>query len=581
MFEPASLGELVHVVQMASSGGHRLHVVGSGWAFENIAYSPDWMVRLTSLKNPITDVTSTALSAQWSASQAAGNDVLFHVQAGASVADVNDLLAAAHLALPTMGGSNGQALAGAISTGTHGGDIALPPLAGLVMAMHLVTVDGREIWVERASSPITDDVALARVLSCGDAEILRNDDVFNALLVGFGRFGVIYSYVLRVQKEFRLAEWTTKIPGVVFTTMLRQGIANGQFLLPLLNILPTPPSSLGAIDVANPRGLEVVYDTNNLSMCYVKRRWLTNTAANLGVADSTNAMCLIGAGGVLAAANAALIPFTAIPIQGIAIATGLPMLAARLAATPTMTPGEMLANVLQLCWSTGIGWVIPQIANVQFGLQYQDSVGAGKRGPSPVMLSGFRDQSLQNCFRADSIEPVFDAHNVHYVDFLDAVVNVAPSMQQAGYISLRWSATIPATLSMHNFPSANAVAIEVTSLKNLPGNAAWMNLLGSLAVAHTGRPHWGQINNLETGMVNLLFGNSATTWRNMLGAVIGGSGVFSNAFTVQRGLEPPLAGVAPTIHGRLVSDILATLRPVKIPIGHIDLPIGRPVKPIP
>jgi hypothetical protein len=57
--------------------------------------------------------------------------------------------------------------------------------------MKSVTINGREVWIERASQPITDDVPVANALTCPDTEILRNDDVFNALLVGFGRFGVL------------------------------------------------------------------------------------------------------------------------------------------------------------------------------------------------------------------------------------------------------------------------------------------------------------------------------------------------------------------------------------------------------
>src|SRR5262245_46073071 len=128
-WEPDTLADLVNVVRRASVEGHRLHVVGSGWAFENIAHSHDWMVSLRRLNKPLSGVTDGALNAQWAANQAAGQDVLFHVEAGAKVADVNDLLAARGLAMPTLGGANGQAIAGAISTGTHGGDVDLPPLA--------------------------------------------------------------------------------------------------------------------------------------------------------------------------------------------------------------------------------------------------------------------------------------------------------------------------------------------------------------------------------------------------------------------------------------------------------------------
>jgi hypothetical protein len=41
---------------------------------------------------------------------------------------------------------------------------------------------------------------------------------------------------------------------------------------------------------------------------------------------------------------------------------------------------------------------------------------------SDQIISGFKEQSLQICYRADSIEPAFDAHTAGYVDFLDAVI---------------------------------------------------------------------------------------------------------------------------------------------------------------
>ena len=140
-FEPDSLADLVNLLQRATSQGHVIHVVGSGWAFENIAWSPDWMVSLAQLNHRLTNVTDSALNPQWLSSQVAGTDRLFHIEAGATIADLNDALAAAGLAMPTLGGNVGQAVAGALSTSTHGGDPTQPPLADAVMAMHLVTVE--------------------------------------------------------------------------------------------------------------------------------------------------------------------------------------------------------------------------------------------------------------------------------------------------------------------------------------------------------------------------------------------------------------------------------------------------------
>lgn len=555
IFTPNTLADLVNIIQRATSQNHAIHVVGSGWAFENIAYSPDFMISMDNLKNPLTAVTSSALNSTW-----AGTNSLFHIEAGAKIADVNDALGAPSvgLALPTLGGANGQSLAGALSTGTHGGDIAIAPLADMVMAMHLVTVGGREIWIERASQPITDDVALAHALTCPDTEILRNDDVFNALLVGFGRFGVIYSYVLKVMPAFVLAEWTTKITRTALTTALRAGITGGTFLAPLLALLPPPPATgLGSPVVASPRGLEVAFDTNNLGTCFVKRRWFTTVATVSGgnVADSQNPLCQAGAAGVLAAANLILAPMVGIPVYGVAVSIQMVQLAAGLTANPLMSAGQMLANVVTAFWSLNLGGSIPAISGVEFGLQYQDSMTTGKFGPSDKIVSGFRDQSLQSCYKADSIEPVFDAHSAMYINFLDSVLNSAPSFKQAGYISLRWSASSKATMSMHNFPSGNAVAIEVTSLKNLPDNAAWMTKVESFATGQMGRPHWGQINNLSAAMVGALYGPASIAWKNTLGALVGSAGIFSNAYTVQRGLEPA-ANATATIFGQRAGDVI-------------------------
>lgn len=205
---------------------------------------------------------------------------------------------------------------------------------------------------------------------------------------------------------------------------------------------------------------------------------------------------------------------------------------------------------------------------------------SGKRGASHLVISGFRDQSLQTCFRADSIEPIFDAHSSKYIDFLDAVLNTAPQFQQAGYISLRWSGPSTATMSMHNVASAGAVAIEVTSLKNLPQNPPWMNLVHTLAVGQGGRPHWGQINQLDASTVSKLYGSALQAWITTLGALVGSASIFSNAYTTQRGLEPPQSAVTPTIMGQRAGDLFGDFLPAIYLLLSEDTappPIKKPV----
>ena len=552
LFEPDSLPDLVNIVVRAEAEGHQLRVVGSGWAFEDAAYSPDWMVSMVRLKRRLRSVTDFALNSQWAANQGqSAKDSLFHMESGASIAEVNEALDAAGLALPTMGGANGQSLAGAISTGTHGGDIFLPPFPDLVMAMHLVTASGREVWVERASEAITDDLRLGAALTCQDAQLLRNDELFNALLVGLGRFGIIYSYVLRVTAAFRLAEWTVQIPPSVLTAQLRLGLAQQTLIQPLLDILPDPPAALGALDVKKPRGLEVSFDTQNLNLCWVKRRWLTETNDSLNNTLVEDELCKIGARGVLdqskhalwgagalAAASGIWLPLAG-PIWAIFVATKINWLENQLRANPEMSGGNMLALVLRVTWDIGAGFIIPGQTAQAFAARYRDTTTEGKRGPSHEILSGFAEASLQDCYRGDSVEPIFDAHRDGYINFLDAILGLAPGLKQAGYISLRWSATSKATLSMHNVESPNAVAVEVTSLSGLPDNGPWMSLLESLAFACEGRPHWGQINTMSVAVVAQMYGPKLRTWRESLASLTGSSAMFSSAYTVHRGLEPP------------------------------------------
>src|SRR5207247_157927 len=56
-------------------------------------------------------------------------------------------------AMETLGGAGGQTIVGAISTGTHGGDVHLPPIGDSVQAIHLVGTEGRQYWIERELIP--------------------------------------------------------------------------------------------------------------------------------------------------------------------------------------------------------------------------------------------------------------------------------------------------------------------------------------------------------------------------------------------------------------------------------------------
>src|SRR5262249_44833238 len=64
----------------------------------------------------------------------------FHVEAGITIADLDQLLdhQKPRLAILASGGSPGATLAGTLATATHGGEFSWPLLVDMVRAVHLV-----------------------------------------------------------------------------------------------------------------------------------------------------------------------------------------------------------------------------------------------------------------------------------------------------------------------------------------------------------------------------------------------------------------------------------------------------------
>lgn len=116
-------------------------------------------------------------------------------------------------ALPTMGGGAGQTFVGAALTGTHGGDFMMGPIADSIRAIHLVADGGRHYWIEPDQDPpITDDDKLYDLYGrdeyggIDNFEIKRDTELFDAVRIGGGRFGIIYSIVIGVVRQFSLQE---------------------------------------------------------------------------------------------------------------------------------------------------------------------------------------------------------------------------------------------------------------------------------------------------------------------------------------------------------------------------------------
>jgi hypothetical protein len=154
----------------------------------------------------------------------------FHVEAGITIADLDQLLDHQHprLAIQASGGSPGATLAGTLSTATHGGEFEWSLLVDRVRAIHLVGPGGEEWWIEGSAS-IADHARLQRtypniddkhfIAGTWTQDGLTAQDVLNAAIVSMGTMGVIYSVVLEVVPQYGIRQ--------VVTTYQQPKVSNG------------------------------------------------------------------------------------------------------------------------------------------------------------------------------------------------------------------------------------------------------------------------------------------------------------------------------------------------------------------
>jgi hypothetical protein len=170
----------------------------------------------SSLQSDLDGILSPAAKKRRAAGQ-----LLFHVEAGITMADLYQLLdhQKPPMAVQASAGSPGATLAGTLSTATHGGEFRWPLLVDRVRAIHLVGPGGEEWWIE-GEEPIADRRRLhdrypkldqAHFIGGAWKRIrgLTAQDVLNAVIVSMGTMGVIYSVVLEVVPQFGLQQIVT------------------------------------------------------------------------------------------------------------------------------------------------------------------------------------------------------------------------------------------------------------------------------------------------------------------------------------------------------------------------------------
>jgi len=192
----AGLAGLQKIIVEAQSAKARVRAHGSGWSLNNIAFVNEFFVNSNSL-----DYVKVGLDQdQVTDAYKSKANLLTFAQCGLMVKQLNIAIQAKKLALPTSGASDGQRIVGAISTGTHGSAHAVGAMTEYVRGIHAVVL-GKHVFLQRSTNKVVND-KFAEWLD--GAEIINDDDLFNAALVGFGGFGLIHALLLEVEPQYYL-----------------------------------------------------------------------------------------------------------------------------------------------------------------------------------------------------------------------------------------------------------------------------------------------------------------------------------------------------------------------------------------
>jgi FAD/FMN-containing dehydrogenase len=138
------------------------------------------------------------------------------VGAGIKVCHLNEVLWENRLALETQGSFDGQSLAGAISTGTHGAGADVGAIADSVRAIVVATcvpdlVTGAPTWQILQVEPdpaeaLSDPARFPTERGGATWRLVQSTALFEGLLVPMGTMGVILAYVVRVRSAYFLRE---------------------------------------------------------------------------------------------------------------------------------------------------------------------------------------------------------------------------------------------------------------------------------------------------------------------------------------------------------------------------------------
>jgi hypothetical protein len=218
--------EVQKLIQSSINNNERFRAYGSGWSLSDIAHQQDRMLYTGRMNLKMT----LGLSDLHPASTYRPED-LFFFECGTTIKEISEFVFKSGKSLKTSGASNGQTIAGAISTGIHGSAFDVGAVHDAVAGISLIIGPGTNdlVYLERHTRPALHDTFSARIKS----RVIRNDGLFNAALVGLGSFGFIHGVLIETEDIFLLKRYTRRIkPEVALKIAETMDFANSEFIIP-------------------------------------------------------------------------------------------------------------------------------------------------------------------------------------------------------------------------------------------------------------------------------------------------------------------------------------------------------------
>src|SRR5262245_6996535 len=171
IIHPTSEAEIISLVRRAASEKEPIRIAGSGHSFTPLCVTDGTLISLDGLQGVIASDQATQTA---------------RIHAGTTISQLGEPLLQAGLALANQGDIDYQALAGAVSTGTHGTGITYGSFSTMVTAVRMVLASGESLVCSAEIEP----------------------EIFKAAQLGLGALGVLTEIVLQLVPAYRLHQRT-------------------------------------------------------------------------------------------------------------------------------------------------------------------------------------------------------------------------------------------------------------------------------------------------------------------------------------------------------------------------------------